>query len=133
WPRGSALGKGIKQGFPDHNYTTYEIVGVVGDVRRDGLDVPPRDEVIIPWAQNPMASMTFVARTTVPPMSLAKPAIAAIHGVDPDQSVSHVVPMTDYISDSVASRRFTTTLLGLFSLLALVLAAVGIYVVGSDA
>jgi len=86
-----------------------------------------KTEVFIPWAQNPMPGMTFVLRTSVSPMALAKPAIAAVHRVDPDQSVSHVVPMTEFVSESVASRRFTTTLLGLFGLLALVLASVGIY------
>jgi putative ABC transport system permease protein len=127
WPRGSALGKRVKQGFPDNVYATYEIVGVVGDVRQDGLDVATRPEAFIPWAQNPRSAMTFVLRTAVSPMALATPAAAVVQGVDPDQSVSRVVPMTDYLTDSVASRRFTTTLLGLFGALALVLASVGIY------
>jgi putative ABC transport system permease protein len=83
--------------------------------------------VFIPWAQNPHGSMTFILRTSVSPMSLAKPAIAAVQGVDPDQSVSRVMPMEDYLAESVAPRRFTTTLLGLFGVLALVLASVGIY------
>ena len=127
WPRGGAIGKRIRQGFPDHDQSVYEIVGVVADVRQEGLDVDVKTEVFIPWAQNPMPGMTFVLRTTVSPMSLAKPAIAAVHRVDPDQSVSHVVPMTEFVSESVATRRFTTTLLGLFGVLALVLASVGIY------
>jgi putative ABC transport system permease protein len=127
WPKGGALGKQVKQGFPDHPQNAYEIVGVVADVRQEGLDVEPLTEVFIPWAQNPMPGMTFVLRTTVSPMSLAKPAIEAVHAVDPDQSVSHVVPMGEWVSESVAGRRFTTALLGLFGLLALVLASVGIY------
>jgi putative ABC transport system permease protein len=127
WPNGGALGKRVLQGFPDHQPTTYEIVGVVGDVRQENLDVAPREEVFIPWMQSPHPSMTFVLRTSVEPMSLAKPAIAAVQRVDPDQSVSHVVPMAEYLSESVAGRRFTTTLLGLFGVLALVLASVGIY------
>jgi len=127
WAGGSAVGKRVSQGFPDHDPKLYEIVGVVADVRQEGLDIEPRAEVFIPWAQSPHPSMTFVLRTTVTPMSLAKPAIAAVHVVDPDQSVSHVVPMAEFISESVASRRFTTTLLGLFGVLALVLASVGIY------
>jgi len=127
WPRGGAIGKRVKQGFPDHDQSVYEIVGVVADVRQEGLDVDAKTEVFIPWAQNPMPGMTFVLRTSVSPMALAKPAIAAVHRVDPDQSVSHVVPMTEFVSESVASRRFTTTLLGLFGVLALVLASVGIY------
>ncbi|MGE5414218.1 MAG: FtsX-like permease family protein, partial [Syntrophomonadaceae bacterium] len=124
---GSALGRHVKQGFPDHVYTTYEIVGVVGDVRQDGLDAPVRPELFIPWAQNPRTAMTFVLRTAGAPTALAAPAAAVVRAVDPDQSVSRVMPMTGYLAESVAARRFTTTLLGLFGLLALVLASVGIY------
>jgi predicted permease len=127
WPGRSAVGKRVSQGFPDHEPRLSEIVGVVADTRQEGLDVEPRAEVFIPWAQSPHPSMTYVLRTTVTPMSLAKPAIDAVHAVDPDQSVSHVVPKAEFIAESVASRRFTTTLLGLFGLLALVLASVGIY------
>ncbi|HEX4438667.1 MAG TPA: ABC transporter permease [Thermoanaerobaculia bacterium] len=127
WPGRSAVGKRVSQGFPDHDPKVFEIVGVVDDTRQEALDIAPRDEAFIPWAQSPHPSMTFVLRTTLPPMSLAKPAVAAIQSVDPDQSVSRVMPMTGYLSESVASRRFTTTLLGLFGLLALVLASVGIY------
>jgi putative ABC transport system permease protein len=127
WPHGGALGKRIKQGFPKDETPFREIVGVVADVRQEGLDVPARTEVFIPWAQNPMSSMTLVVRVSGSPLSLAKPAVAAVHKVDPDQSVSRVLPMTEYVAESVASRRFTTLLLGLFGALALVLASVGIY------
>ncbi len=71
--------------------------------------------------------MTFVARTRADPMSLARAATAAIHAVDPNQSVAKVQPLTRTLAESVARRRFTTLLLGLFGALALALASVGIY------
>ncbi len=71
--------------------------------------------------------MTFVLRTSGPPAALATPATAVVRGVDSDQSVSRVMPMTGYLAESVAARRFTTTLLGLFGLLALALASVGVF------
>jgi ABC-type antimicrobial peptide transport system permease subunit len=56
-----------------------------------------------------------------------KAAMAAVRSIDPDQSVSNVTPLTGYLSDSVADRRFLTLLLGFFAALALLLASVGIY------
>ncbi len=127
WPNGDALGKRIKQGWPKDPTPFREIVGVVGDVRQDGLDVPVLPEVYIPWMQNPMSSMTLLVKVSGSPRSVERAAIAAVRGVDPEQSVSSVMPMTEYLSESVADRRFTTLLLGFFAALALVLASVGIY------
>ncbi|MEP6995984.1 MAG: ABC transporter permease, partial [Acidobacteriota bacterium] len=127
WPNGDPLGKQIKQGFPKDRTPFREIVGVVADVRQESLDIASRPEVFIPWAQGPMSSMTLVARVSGSPLSLEKAAIAAVRAVDPEQSVSRVLPMTEYLTESVASRRFTALLLGLFGVLALVLASVGIY------
>jgi putative ABC transport system permease protein len=127
WPQGGALGKSVKQGFPQDKSPYREIVGVVADVRQERLDVPARPEVYIPWAQNPMSGMTFLVRVAGSPRSVEKAAVAAVHAVDAEQSVSEVKPLADYLSVSVASRRFTTLLLGFFGALALVLASVGIY------
>jgi putative ABC transport system permease protein len=60
-------------------------------------------------------------------MSMAKPAVAAVHSIDKDQAVTAVQPMTQYISESLARRRFHTLLLGAFGALAVLLASVGIY------
>jgi predicted permease len=127
WPDGSPLGKRVKQGIPQDDRPFREIVGVVGDVAQEGLDLPVQTEVYLPMAQAADDSLTFVARTTSDPMSLARPATEAIHRVDPNQSVSWVQPLTRTVSESVARRRFTTLLLGLFGALALTLASVGIY------
>jgi len=127
WPNESPIGKRIKQGFPQDTAPYREIVGVVGDVPQDGLDEVIRTEVFLPLSQHPEADLTLLLRTSRPPMSLAKSAIAAIHSIDKDQAVTAVQPMNQYIADSLAHRRFQTVLLGLFGGLALLLASVGIY------
>jgi putative ABC transport system permease protein len=127
WPNESAIGKRIKQGWPQDNAPYREIVGVVGDVPQEGLDEPIRTEVFLPMSQHQEAALTLLVRTSRPPMSLAKPAIAAIHSIDRDQAVTAVQPMSQYIAESLARRRFQALLLGLFGGLALLLASVGIY------
>ena len=72
-------------------------------------------------------SERLVARTDSDPMSLARAGVAAIHRIDAAQSVSRIQPLGAYLAESVARRRFTTLLLGLFGALAVLLASVGIY------
>jgi putative ABC transport system permease protein len=127
WPTESPLGKRIKQGFPQDDVPFREIVGVVGDVPQSGLDEEIRTEVFLPMAQDPAAALTLLVRTNRPPMSMAKAVIAAVHALDKDQAVTAVQPMTQYIAESLARRRFNTLLLGAFGALALLLASVGIY------
>ena len=127
WPNESPLGKKIKQGFPQNDVPYREIVGVVGDVPQSGLDEGVKTEVFLPMSQDPAAALTLLVRTSRPPMSVAKAAAAAVHAIDKDQAVTAVQPMSQYIAESLARRRFHTLLLGLFGGLALLLAAVGIY------
>ena len=127
WPNESAIGRRIKQGWPQDEAPSREIVGVVGDVPQTGLDEPIRTEVFLPMSQHPDLALTLLVRSSRPPMSLAKPAVAAIHVIDKDQAVTAIQPMSRYLSESMARRRFNTLLLGFFGGLALVLASVGIY------
>jgi putative ABC transport system permease protein len=103
------------------------VVGVVGDVRHFALDQPVRPEVYVPLAQDPWPFTTFVLRTTGDPMTLGEAARRAILEVDPDQPISRLRPMTAYLAESVAQRRFVLLLIGLFAAVAAVLAALGIY------
>ena len=104
------------------------VIGVIGDVRGYGLDKPTRPEMYWPLAQRKGSSgMTLVARTAGAPMTLAGAARGAIAEVDRQQPIFDVMPLDAMISTSLAQRRFTLTLMMLFGLVALVLAAVGIY------
>jgi len=103
------------------------IVGVVGDVRHFALDRPARPEAYLPFRQDPWPFVTFVLRTAGDPMVLAEAARRAVLEVDPDQPVSNLKPMTDYLAQSVAQRRFVMLLIGIFAGLAALLAALGLY------
>jgi ABC-type antimicrobial peptide transport system permease subunit len=101
--------------------------GIVGDVRENGLMEKP---VATVYEHSPSADwryMTFVMRTSVPPLSIAQAATAAVHAVDPEQPVEDIRTMEDRIDETLASQRLSAILLGLFAAVALVLATFGIY------
>ncbi len=128
WPGENPLGKRFKNGgAKDPKIPWITVVGVVGSVRNSGLHVEPRPQMYQPESQAPSASMAIVLRTTGDPESLATAARAAVHEIDRDQPVSNVKTLGRLVTDSVASRRFTLLLLGLFAGLALTLSGVGIY------
>jgi len=127
WPNESPIGKRIKQGFPQSDRPYREIVGVVADVPQSGLDEEIRTEVFLPMTQNTTTAMTLLVRTSQAPMSMSRSVVGAIHDIDKDQAVTAVQPMSQYIVESLARRRFYTLLLGTFGALALLLASVGIY------
>ena len=127
WPNESALGKRIKQGFPEDKTPFREIVGVVGDVKAEGPDMPQRPEVYFADAQEATPAVTLVVRTGPEPMALAKTVTNEIHALDPDQAVDEVQPVGDYLETSLAWRKSIVAMLGIFGTLALGLAAVGIY------
>ena len=106
-----------------------EIVGVVGDVKLHNLTAEVRPTVYWPHPELAYSSMTLVARTTQDPASVAAAARREIQSIDPDQPVSDVRTMEELLSASVARARFSTTLLGVFAAVALLLAVVGIYAV----
>ena len=106
---------------------TFEIVGLVGDVRHDGLDKEPRAEYFRPYAQIPNGSIIFVARTNVDPMNLLPTLKARIWEVNSTQPIYAVSVMADSIDASLKSRRFSLWLFSAFAALALALALVGIY------
>ncbi|HEX8115778.1 MAG TPA: ABC transporter permease, partial [Pyrinomonadaceae bacterium] len=104
-----------------------EIVGVVGDVRHRGLDVDARPEMFFPHTQTPSRRMTLVVRSSGDPAALAAPLRERVRSIDRDQPVGNVKTMEEWVSESVASRRFTAALLGVFAAAAAALAALGLY------
>jgi putative ABC transport system permease protein len=86
-----------------------------------------RPETYLPARQDPWPFAVFVVRTQADPMALAEPARRAILEVDENQPISRLRPMSDFLAESVAQRRFVMLLIGLFAGLAALLAALGLY------
>src|SRR5579863_811665 len=105
----------------------YTVVGVVSDTRNSSVDQEPLPEVFVPYVQQPSFVMTFVVRSKGDPRGVASGVRQAVLSVDKDQPLSELRTMDDLLTGSVAPERFRMLVLGLFALLAVVLAAVGIY------
>ncbi len=103
------------------------VVGVVGDVRQDGLDKAALDEMYVPFEQNRSRSIgtNLLIRTTGDPNALARRVIDAVHQLDPNQPVYGINTMQALRHNALASPRVMTTLLGIFAVLALVITATG--------
>ena len=104
-----------------------EVVGVVADMRDNAIEEGPAPEIFVPYLQQPSFSMAFVLRTESNPPMLAGAVRAAVLSIDKNQPLSDTTTMDEVIGKSVAPRRFQMLLLGLFALLALVLAVIGVY------
>ena len=105
-----------------------EIVGVVADIRRNGLDADVEPEMYVSHVQNPERRMNVVIRTETPDASQLTPvARAEVKAFDPDQIIWRTQTLEQLLGTSVAPRRFNMMLLGIFASVALVLAAVGLY------
>jgi len=104
-----------------------QIVGVVGDVKQASLNGPKTPQVYEPFLQKPSPSFTTVVRGAGNPISLAGIVRRQVQAIDKDQPIAQIRTMDEVVNNSVAQDRFSVILLGTFALLALVLAAVGIY------
>ncbi|HEY6267651.1 MAG TPA: ABC transporter permease [Candidatus Acidoferrum sp.] len=104
-----------------------EIIGVVGDVHQLGLDTTPEPTVYWPHPELVMSGMTILVRTANDPLSIASAARTALQQLDPELPLAGVATMDQLLADSLSRSRFTMLLLGIFSAVALLLAAVGIY------
>ena len=132
WPGGDALGQRIT--LEDHPKPGHEdwltIIGVVDDVRQSSLTEKVHPAIYQPFAQvkNPLflTSMTFAIRTAAPPASLAAAMRGVLREVDRNQPVS-IATMTDLVAKTIAEPQFQTRLIAIFSMLALLLAAIGVY------
>jgi putative ABC transport system permease protein len=110
---------------PDGGDTWLRVVGIAGDVRDHALDQDPIDVFYVSFNQTPFAGDILV-RSTIDAGVLARRATAVVHAVDPDMPVDAVRTLLDIRLDSLAPRRLTASLLTLFGVLALLIAATGI-------
>ena len=102
-------------------------MGIARNVRHFGLDSQVHREMFRPYTQAAWPTMTITARTAVEPLALAAPVKAAVMRIDPGSPVSRIQSMERVVMDSTGQRRFPMLLLSLFSAVALVLAAIGVY------
>jgi putative ABC transport system permease protein len=133
WPGEDPVGKRLKQGFAEDKTPWREVMGVVSDVRQNGIDRDPPMQVYIPLQQEPMRSLIVVARTAGDPLAMASMIEERIHSIDKDLPVFNVRTMDQLLDESIAQQQLAMALLGSFALLALMLAAMGIYGVMSYA
>ena len=125
WPGENPIGKRLTMTFFPEKVR--EVVGVVGNVKQDGLDVTdPTATLYLPMAQAARPFMT-VAMRAAQPANLASAIANAVHEIDREQPVNDVVTMDMVLADSISHQRFNMLLLGAFAGLALLLAAIGLY------
>ncbi|HZF39041.1 MAG TPA: FtsX-like permease family protein, partial [Blastocatellia bacterium] len=127
WPGEEALGKRFKQGPAQAPGPWLTVVGVVGDMRRQSLERQPIAQIFVPHLQRPERGMNLLIRTTGEPTRLAAVIRNEIRALDKTVLVYGISTLESQLARAVAQQRFQTWLLTLFSALALLLAAVGIY------
>jgi putative ABC transport system permease protein len=131
WPNQNPIGKRLKTGGPERPKNPWmEVVGVVGNVKYNGLEAAPDMALYEPYQQSSWSTMYLAIRTSYKlqdPTALALSVQAAVWSLDKDLPVAHVRTMDQLLSGSVQQPRFRMLLLGIFALVALSLATVGIY------
>jgi predicted permease len=129
FPNEDPIGKRFMFGHPSAKNAPKwcTVVGVVSDTKLYGLANPARLEVYAPLRQNATSEMTLLVKSGADPAALASAIREAVQSIDKDQPLFAISTMKELVSNSVSTRRMTLVLLGLFSGLALVLGAIGIY------
>jgi predicted permease len=129
WPGQDPIGRRIALGFEGKPEAPLwrEIVGVVGHVKKYGLDGRVKEQYYLPAAQAPARGTFVVLRAAVDPIGLVGPAREAVRGIDPDLPLFQVRTMDEVVDRTLVTRRFAMSLLALFAGVALVLATVGLY------
>lgn len=132
FPGQDPIGKRVTINMKDENQPS-EIIGIVGDNKHKGLDLEVEPMSFWPHAELVYSAMTITIRTRGDSSSVAAAARNVIHQMDPEQPIGEVITMNGLMARSVARSRFNSLLLAIFSGVALVMAAVGIYGVMSYA
>ncbi|MGB6947212.1 MAG: ABC transporter permease [Bryobacteraceae bacterium] len=132
WPGQNPIGKRILSGLDKDQWST--IIGVVGDVKQSGLDAGTNPETYYHYLQIPPdamnlaeGTMALVIRAAGDPAGITPAVRQEVRTLDPSQPVFDVRSMQEVLYGSVAQPRFRTFLVGMFAVLALVLAALGLY------
>jgi predicted permease len=126
WPTRDPVGQRVRFGaLPANPWIT--VVGIVKDIKSDGLDIDGIPHIYVPIYQSPNRNLSVVLRTSLPAKVLEPQIRHEIQSIDPDLPAFNVSSMNDVVDRSLASRRFSADLVGGFAGLALLLASIGIY------
>jgi putative ABC transport system permease protein len=129
WPDQDPIGKRVRRVVPGAKEPLpwLQIVGVVKAIRHISLQDKPKPELYVPYQQNASRDMTLVLRTASDPLQLVSAVRNEVGSVDKDQPLFNINTMEQVVNESMVLNRFSMYLLAVFSIIALVLAAVGIY------
>jgi predicted permease len=127
WPGVDPVGKRLKWGRVESDSPWLTVVGVVARVKQYALDTDSRVAFYTPHQQSPSGGMYVVVRTATDPLSLAAAISREARAMDPNVPIYDVKSMGQRLTESLARRRFAMLALGLFAVVAMILAAVGIY------
>ena len=127
FPNQDPIGKHLTFGFPPDSNVSREIVGIVGDVRDVSVGQRPGPMMYVPFAQEPFWGGNVVVKTSLGESAVVTAIRQAVSSIDKDLPLTGAALVADSLNDSEAQPRFRTLLLGLFGVLALALAAAGIF------
>jgi putative ABC transport system permease protein len=127
FPNQDPVGKRLVFGFPPNTNVSREIVGVVGDVRDVSLHNEPGPMMYVPFSQEPFWGADIVVKSVLPPSSVVASIRQVVWSMDKNLPITEIETMPDVLSSSVAQPRFRAWLIGLFGIVALLLAAAGIF------
>lgn len=127
WPDGNALGKRVKQGWPEWTTPWWEIVGVVDDVRENGVTSDPPMQVYLPIERATFRTFALIARTDGDPRALSQPLQSVVHSLDADLPVFNEKTIDDLKIAGASQQRLSIAVIGAFGLIAVLVACVGLY------
>jgi putative ABC transport system permease protein len=130
FPNEDPIGRKIRLGWgrgKDKPNVGGEVIGIVGDVRQLGLDVPFEPEIYVPHAQVGNSSLEIVLRTDVPPATLVSAVRREVQELDADLPIAKFQTLEEVVAESISRPRFYMLLVAIFAGVALLLAAVGIF------
>jgi putative ABC transport system permease protein len=127
WKGESPVGRHVKMGKADSKQPWMTIVGVAADIVHNPYSREPRRMMFVPYQQAPELWMDIGVRTAGDPLRLAPAVTAAIHSIDPELPISRMQTLEKSLHDSAIGLNYVEVFMGIFGVLALALASVGVY------